>query len=72
MRESSTYIDDYRKIPLPTDHLKINKYNEPDNPFYVAIYPLIVDITQKALRVIQDRLKRKQVKRANLSKLILL
>lgn len=61
MEETSACIDGYRKVPLPTDHLKINKYSGPDDPSYVAVYPLIVDMAQKAVRVVQGRLNRKQI-----------
>ena len=44
MKETSAYIDGYRKVPLSTDYLKINKYSEPDNSFYIVVYPLIVNI----------------------------
>ncbi len=58
--ETSACIDDYRKVPLPTDHLKINKFSGPDDPSYVAIYPLIMNIAQKAVQVVQGRLNRRQ------------
>ncbi|KAL9071941.1 MAG: hypothetical protein Q9161_003873 [Pseudevernia consocians] len=53
--ETSACIDGYRKVPLPTDHLKINKFSGPDDPSYLAVYPLIVDMAQKAGQKVQDR-----------------
>ena len=61
MDEISACIDGYRKVPLPTDHFKINKYSGPDDPSYLAVYPLVVDMAQNAVRVVQDRLDRKQI-----------
>ncbi|KAL9134421.1 MAG: hypothetical protein Q9175_004391 [Cornicularia normoerica] len=63
--ETSACIDGYRKVPLPADHLKINKYSGPDDPSYVAVYPLIIDMAQKAFRVVQSRLN--QIPNENLS-----
>ena len=72
MDETSACIDGWRKVPLSTDHLKINKYSGSDDPCYIAVYPFIVDIARGAVRIVQDRLKRKQIKRTNLFRLILL
>ena len=59
MGETSACIDGCRKVPLPTDRLKINKYSGPNDPSYVQVYPFIVDMAQQAVRVVQDRLNRK-------------
>ena len=59
--ETSACIDGYRKVPLPTDHLKINKYSGPHDPSYIAVYPSIVDVAQNAKRIVQDRLNRKHI-----------
>ena len=61
VNEHSACIDGYRKVPLPTDHLKINKYSGPDDPSYNAVYPLLVEMAQNADRIVQSRLNRKQV-----------
>lgn len=52
MDETSACIDGHRKVPLPTDHLKINKYNGSDDSSYIAVYPLIVDMAQQAVQVV--------------------
>ena len=59
MDETSACIDGHRKVPLPTDHLKINKFRGPDDPSYIAVYPLIVHIAQDANFVVQGRMNRK-------------
>ena len=61
MSETSACIDGYRKVPLPTDHFKINKYNGPSDPSYIAVCPLIVEMTQNAARVVEGRLNREQI-----------
>ena len=57
--ETSACIDGYLKVPLPTDHFKINKFTGPDDPAYEKVYPLIMDMAQKAVQVVQGRLSRK-------------
>lgn len=59
MDETSACIDGYRKVPLPTDHFKINKFSGPDDPAYKAVYPSITDMAQKAGQVVRGRLSRK-------------
>lgn len=54
--ETSACIDGHRKVPLPTDHLKINKFSGPDDPSYIAVYPLIVHMAQDANFVVQGRM----------------
>ena len=61
MDETSACIDGYQKVPLPSDHIKINKFSGPDDPAYNAIYPLIMDMAQKAVRIVEGRLSRKQI-----------
>ena len=58
--EISACIDGYRKVPLPTDHLKINKYSGPHDPSYAAVYPLIIDMAQNAKQIVEGRLNRKR------------
>lgn len=57
--EKSACIDGHRKVPLSTDHLKINKYSGPDDPSYIAVYPLIVHMAQDAILIVQGRMNRK-------------
>ena len=52
MDEKSVCIDGYRKVPLPTDHLKINKYSGTDDLSYILVYPLIVQIAQDAVSIV--------------------
>ncbi|KAK0510326.1 hypothetical protein JMJ35_007720 [Cladonia borealis] len=59
--ETSACIDGYRKVPLPTDHFKINKFSGPDDPAYNAVYPLVMDMAQKAIRVVQGRLNPQKI-----------
>lgn len=61
MDEKSACIDGYRKVPLPTDHLKINKYSGSDDPSYIAVYPLIVHMAQDAISIVQGRINRKLI-----------
>ena len=58
MDEASACIDGHRKVPLPTDHLKINKFSGPDDPSYIAVYPLIVRMAQDANLVVHGRMNR--------------
>ena len=59
MDETSACIDGHRKVPLPTDHLKINKFSGPDDPSYTVVSPVIVRMAQDANSVVQGRMNRK-------------
>jgi hypothetical protein len=56
--ETSACIDGHLKLPLPTDHLKINKFSGPEDPSYIAVYPIIVGIASQAVTKVQGRLYR--------------
>ena len=69
MGETSACIDGYRKMPLPTDHFKINKFRGPEDPSYNAVYPLIVDIAQKAVPIVEGKLNRELIRCTSVVKL---
>ena len=56
--EQSACIDGYEKVPLPTDHIKINKYAGPEDPSYMLVFPKLVAIASTAVEAVQKRLKR--------------
>ena len=58
MDEKSACIDGHRKVPLPTDHLKINKYSGPNDPSYMMVHPIIVDMSRQAVEKVHGRLHR--------------
>ena len=62
MSETSACIDGYRKVPLPTDHFKINKFRGPEDPCYNAVYPWIMDIAEKAVRIVEGKLNRELIR----------
>ncbi|CAD6577567.1 MAG: hypothetical protein ASARMPRED_008323 [Alectoria sarmentosa] len=59
--EASACLDGHRKVPLATDHVKINKYSGPNDPSYVQVYPFIVGMAQQAVQVVQCRLNPQSV-----------
>jgi len=58
VEEKSACIEGHRKEPLPTDHLKINKYSEEDDPSYQSVYPIIMEMAKDADEKVKYRLKR--------------
>jgi len=56
--EKSACIDGHRKVPLPTDHLKINKYSGPNDPSYMMVHPVIVEMSRLAVEKVHGRLYR--------------
>jgi hypothetical protein len=58
VEERSACIDGHRKEALPTDHLKINKYEGPEDPSYKIVYPIIREMTKNAMEKVQRRLSR--------------
>lgn len=56
MSEKSACIDGHHRLGLPTDHLKVNKYDGPDDPSFQSVYPAIRDMAQNAVEVVQQRL----------------
>lgn len=58
VEEKSACIDGHRKVPLPTDHLKINKFSGKYDPSYQSIYPIIMEMGQNASEKVKYRLKR--------------
>lgn len=56
--EKSACIDGHRKVGLPTDHLKINKYCGPKDPSYQYVYPIIMEMAENAIEKVQRRLYR--------------
>ena len=55
VNESSACLDGHRKLPLLKDHLKINKYNGPDDPAFKKVYPEIVEMAKNSLQKIERR-----------------
>lgn len=47
---------------LFTDHLKINKYDESNDQSYRNVYSFFKKMTENAMKKIQRRLKRKNIK----------
>jgi hypothetical protein len=58
VNEKSACIDGHRKVGLPTDHLKINKYCGPKDPSYQYVYPIIMEMAGSAVKKVQRRLHR--------------
>lgn len=58
VNEKSACIDGHRKVGLPTDHLKINKYCGPEDPSYQYVYPIIMEMAESAVEKVQHRLYR--------------
>ena len=56
--EKNACIDGHRKEALPTDHLKINKYEGPEDPSYKIVCPIIKEMTKNAMEKVQRRLDR--------------
>ena len=56
--EKSACIDGHRKVSLPTDHLKINKFSGEDDPSYQIIYPIIMEMSRGASEKVKRRLER--------------
>jgi hypothetical protein len=63
--EKSACIDGHRKLGLPTDHLKINKYCGPDDPCFQNVYPAIRDIAQNAVEKVQQRVNPRTIVQDN-------
>jgi hypothetical protein len=55
VNETSACIDGHRRLSLPTDHLKINKYSGPYDPSFKKVYPEIQKMAQNAVKVVQQR-----------------
>ena len=66
MTEKSAVIDGHRRIALPTDHSKINKYDGPDDCSYKTVYSIINDMTEDAVKKVQRRLKRRSIQATDL------
>ncbi len=58
VEEKSACIDGHRKVPLPTNHLKINKFSGADDPSYQSLYPIIMEMGQNASEKVKYRLER--------------
>ena len=56
VNEKSACIDGHRKLGLPTDHLKINKYSGPQDPSFQCVYPAIKEMAKNAVKIVQQRL----------------
>jgi hypothetical protein len=56
--ESTACIDGHQKIPLPTDHFKINKFSGPQDPSYRALSPILVQICNGANEKVMSRINR--------------
>jgi len=65
VEEKSACIDGHRKEPLPTDHLKINKYSGEDDPSYKSVYPIIIEMAKDADEKVKYRLKRMLLQLSN-------
>ncbi len=59
VEEKSACIDDHRKIALPTDHFKINKYDEPEDYSFRTVYSIIKKMARHAIKKVRERLKRR-------------
>lgn len=57
MEEKSACIDGHRKVPLPTDHLKI-KFSGENDPSYQTVYPNIMKMGENANEKVKFRLQR--------------
>ena len=58
MEEKSACIDGHRKVTLPTDHLKINKFSGENDPSYQTVYPIIMKMGENANEKVRFRLQR--------------
>jgi hypothetical protein len=65
VNEKSACIDGHRKLGLPTDHLKINKYSGPEDPSFNYVYPAIREMAQNADEIVQRRLNPQPIVRDN-------
>ena len=59
MEEKSACIDGHRKLGLPTDHLKINKFTGREDPNYNYVYPIIKEMASRGVDKVKRRLNRK-------------
>jgi hypothetical protein len=59
--EISACIDGYPKVPLATDHFKINKYKDQDDLSYIAVSTKLVGMAEGAVQVVRHRLERKHI-----------
>ena len=57
--ERSACIDGHEKVPLPTDHLKINKFEGPNDICYKTVTPIMANMARQAHERIQTRLHRR-------------
>lgn len=57
--ETSACLDGYRKLALPADHLKLNKYTGPEDPCYKSVYPVIVEMARDGSKNVRYRFDRK-------------
>ena len=60
-------MDGHRKVGLPTDHLKINKYSGPEDPSFQYVYPIIGKMAQNAVEIVEQRLSPKVIVQDNSS-----
>jgi hypothetical protein len=65
VNEKSACIDGHRKLGLPTDHLKINKYSGPEDPSFQYVYPIIKQMAQNAIEIVERRLDPRTIVRDN-------
>jgi hypothetical protein len=61
VEEKSACIDGHRKLGLPTDHLKINKFAGREDSSYKYVYPIIKEMASKGITKVKCRLNRKLV-----------
>jgi ankyrin repeat protein len=58
--ERSGCIDGHRKVAMPTDHLKINKFTGRDDLGYRYTYPIIKEMATKGVEKMSRRLRPQQ------------
>ncbi|RDW67573.1 hypothetical protein BP6252_08969 [Coleophoma cylindrospora] len=65
VNERSGCIDGHRKLPLPTDHFKINKFEGPDDISYKRVSSVIAEMAKEAKAKVEARLYPRMIQTDN-------
>lgn len=60
MDEQSACLDGHRRYTLPTDHLKMNKFQGAHDQSYMQIVSKMIEIVRKESEKVEQRRNRKQ------------